>query len=87
MYIWGSAINWHSGTVTSTVILTPLYYLQQNGYIYVVTHLDRFQTPTGGFSHVEGGRASLEATSNALFLSSLFGLRKKVLCPLILAFT
>jgi len=51
---------------------------QFNGYSYVISHLDRFQTPTGGFSHLEGGKASLEATADALFLSSLFGLRKKI---------
>lgn len=51
---------------------------QQNGYIHVVSHLDRFQTPAGGFSLVEGGKPSLEATSHALFISSLFGLRKKI---------
>jgi hypothetical protein len=50
----------------------------QRNYIDVVTHLERFQTPAGGFSLVEGGKPSLEATSNALFLSSLFALRKKI---------
>jgi len=60
------------GLVCFSLALSP------SGYNHVIAHLDKFQTSSGGFSQTEGGQPSIEATSHALFLSSLFGLRKKI---------
>jgi len=51
-----------------------------HGFSQVVSHLGRYQSAGGGFvlSLDSGVKPSLEATSHALFLSSLFGLRKKI---------
>jgi len=51
-----------------------------HGFGHAVSQLDRYQTAGGGFvlSPEPGAKPSLEATSHALFLSSLFGLRKKI---------
>jgi prenyltransferase beta subunit len=51
----------------------------ESGYHYVVSHLEEFQTPSGGFTlTLEDPKPSLEATSHALFLASLFGLKQKI---------
>ncbi|KAL6080071.1 hypothetical protein QOT17_000457 [Balamuthia mandrillaris] len=50
----------------------------QTGYTFVVSNLEYYQTETGGFHLNDNSAASLEATSHATFLSSLFGLKKKI---------
>jgi len=48
------------------------------GVASVASSLSTFQTYGGGFSAVEEGTPTLEATENALFLSSLFGSKSQV---------
>jgi len=48
-----------------------------NGFTSVVTKLTNFQTPSGGFRGTNG-KPSIEATSNALLLASLYNLQSKV---------
>lgn len=52
----------------------------QSGFSSVVTNLHKYQANSGGFVlRLSGGvKPSLEATSHALFLSSLFGLRERI---------
>eukprot|EP01087_Luapelamoeba_hula_P004808 TRINITY_DN1477_c0_g1_i1.p1 TRINITY_DN1477_c0_g1~~TRINITY_DN1477_c0_g1_i1.p1 ORF type:complete len:1004 (+),score=192.45 TRINITY_DN1477_c0_g1_i1:187-3198(+) len=53
-------------------------YETPSAFSQMVLHLDQLQTPGGGFMLRPKEKPSLEATSHALFLSSLFGLKKKI---------
>eukprot|EP01089_Gocevia_fonbrunei_P012310 TRINITY_DN2875_c0_g1_i1.p1 TRINITY_DN2875_c0_g1~~TRINITY_DN2875_c0_g1_i1.p1 ORF type:complete len:993 (-),score=314.75 TRINITY_DN2875_c0_g1_i1:114-3092(-) len=56
-----------------------LWAQETDGFSYVVSHLQRYQTRGGGFRLTErDSEPSLEATADALFLSSLYGLRQKI---------
>eukprot|EP00005_Dracoamoeba_jomungandri_P001968 CAMPEP_0174261362 /NCGR_PEP_ID=MMETSP0439-20130205/11380_1 /TAXON_ID=0 /ORGANISM="Stereomyxa ramosa, Strain Chinc5" /LENGTH=986 /DNA_ID=CAMNT_0015345823 /DNA_START=77 /DNA_END=3037 /DNA_ORIENTATION=+ len=65
------------------VALLSVCYVASNDfeapYSFVVTHLNSFQTSNGGFkATLNDDSPTLEATSHALLLSSLFGLRNKI---------
>lgn len=44
----------------------------------MIQDLASFQTGNGGFSSVPGEQATLEATADAMFLASVYGLLDKV---------
>lgn len=48
------------------------------GFQTVVGELKQFQAKSGGFETAPGSGATLQATSQALFLSSIFGLRDRI---------
>eukprot|EP01121_Diplochlamys_sp_Union-15-3_P008482 TRINITY_DN224_c0_g1_i2.p1 TRINITY_DN224_c0_g1~~TRINITY_DN224_c0_g1_i2.p1 ORF type:complete len:972 (-),score=235.77 TRINITY_DN224_c0_g1_i2:60-2975(-) len=52
--------------------------VRRSGFSSVITSLHEHQTETGGFRLLKEDSPSLEATSYALFLASLFGQREKI---------
>ena len=51
---------------------------QQTGFQTVIQDLASFQSKSGGFSALVGEQPTLEATADALFIASIYGLLDKV---------
>jgi len=67
--------------VLTALLCTSLVLAQYetDGYAYVVARLSQFQTRTGGFKLRElDTTPSVTATADAIFLSSLYGLRQQI---------
>eukprot|EP01090_Pellita_catalonica_P013052 TRINITY_DN300_c0_g1_i1.p1 TRINITY_DN300_c0_g1~~TRINITY_DN300_c0_g1_i1.p1 ORF type:complete len:1000 (-),score=213.77 TRINITY_DN300_c0_g1_i1:47-3046(-) len=74
MKVWGLLLV--GSFLTCLVALTCAQ--NDSSFSYVVSNLKRFQTKGGFKLSEEHQEPSLEATSHAVFLSSLFGLRQKL---------
>lgn len=69
------------GIALCVILFAFVYFVQaeNDGYTYVVQRLNKFQTSSGGFKLRESDTSeSLEATADAIFLASLFGLKEEI---------
>jgi len=72
-------MNYTFGLVLAVLACLAICSVQADNFSDVVTQLARFQNPqTGGFGNTSPVETSLQATSDALFLSQLYGLSTKL---------